>query len=249
MNRTRVLLVTALVGLAACATPPTRPVPPETQLPVPVLEKTFGNIQTDSGGALLIEYKTMHILVDPAASTTWDTAKVDYLLLTDAAPRPLNARKDLKIMAPPSAVGWLQKQGFTQVKGASSGQRVYLKKDDAFLFANAVTSGVNEQMRNSYLLEFDNGRNIFVSGRLASLDTLREFVFSLRDDGKDIHAAIMAADTDATGAEAIGLLQPQFAFYDAGDRPADRKTMDKMLAEQLYPGTFSLLKRGQSVPF
>jgi hypothetical protein len=88
-----------------------------------------------------------------------------------------------------------------------------------------------------------------VSGRLSSVDVVREFTYGLRDDGKEIHVGIVSADTDQMAAEAIGLLQPQFSFYCSGARDVDQKTIDKMLAEQLYPGVFSLLKRGQSVSF
>jgi hypothetical protein len=248
-SKLRGILFTAITLLAGCATPVRPPAPPTPSVPSPKLEKTFGEIQTDADGALLIDYKTMRLMVDPAPQTTWDSARVDYLLLTSAAPQTLNVRKDLKIMAPPSAASWLNKQGYTQVKSLEAGSRVYLTKDNAFAFVSAAPTGTGERAQSGYLLEFDNGRNIYVSGRLSSVDVVREFTYGLRDDGKEIHVGIVSADTDQMAAEAIGLLQPQFSFYCSGARDVDQKTIDKMLAEQLYPGVFSLLKRGQSVSF
>lgn len=203
----------------------------------------------DSAGAFLIDYKTIRIAVDPTVTSTWDFSRIDYVLLTGADSNSFTARKDIKIMAPASAVSELQQRGFTQVKGVSTGRRLYLKKDDVFLFAGPVTGGHGLNMNNGYLLEFDNGRNVYIGGRVSSIDPLREFVFSLRDDGKEIHLAVLRADTDALAAEAAALLQPQFIFYDPGPRHADRKSIDKILAEQLYSGVFAVLKRDQSVPF
>ncbi len=241
-------LLIGLLLLAGCAAPLRPPVEtvPET---VPGLEKTHGEIKTDKDGALMIEYKTIKILVDPGASNAWDSAQIDYLLLTQTPAAALSVRRDLKIMAPPPLLGALQKAGYTQVKSVSSGQRLFLKKDEAFLFAGAATAGQGEKMKNGYLLEFDNGRNIFVSGRLNSADALREFVFSLRDDGKELHAAVVAADSDVIAVEAIALLQPHFAYYDPAPRAADRKRLEKTLADQLFSGGLIVLKRGESIPF
>jgi hypothetical protein len=243
-------MAAGLLFLAACAAPVKRPAVPEpAATPAPGPEKTDGQLQTDVYGSILIDYKAIRIAVDPSPTSSWDFSTVNYVLLTEGAPGPFTARTDIKMMAPPPAVAALQRRGFTQVKGVSVGQRLYLKKNEAFLFVSAVTAGQGEQMKNGYLLEFDNGRNVFIGGRFGSVDPLREFVFSLRDDGKEIYLATVAADSDAVAAQETALLQPRFAFYDPGARSVDRKAVDKTLSDELYPGVFSVLKRGQSVPF
>lgn len=234
--------------LSACAktitTPPEAPLPPTTKPPALQLAKTFGDIQTGRDGSYFVEYKNIRMVVDPTSSSPWAIDQVDYVLLTREL-STVSMRKTMKVMAPPSAITALQNQGYSQVKGVSNGQRVYLKKDEAFLFASGVTNG----SASGYLFEFDNGRNVFISGKLSNLDGLREFVFSLRDDGREVHAALLMAENDKIAAEAISLLQPQFAFYGDENRRVDRKQMEKMLAEGLYDGTFSVLKRGESIPF
>ncbi len=246
MNKLASFLTGALL-LGACAAPskpPVMPTPGPQPAPVPKLEKTHGEIHQDSAGAWFVSYKTIQMIIDPAESS--DTSTADYLLFTES-PRALpKARKNIKIMLPLPAVVTLQSQGFTQVKAVSTGQRLYLKKDEAFLFASAVTSA---DKKNGYLLEFDNGRNVYISGRLSDLEALRELVFSLRDDGKEIYVAILSADSDARAAEAIALLQPQFSFYDPDGKSPDRKRMEETLSTQLYEGVFSILKRDQSIPF
>jgi len=251
MNKSQILIGATLFFAMGCATVQKPTAPPEAKPPeTRVLERTFGDIRVGDENSLLIEYKDMRLLIDPSPSLSWDVATIDYLLLTEADSDTaatlamLIRRKNIKIMAPVSSVSALTQAGFTQVKGVSTGQRLYLKKDLGFLFAGAVSHGT----KNGYLLEFDNGRNVFVSGSLSSLDPLRQFVFSMRDDGHDVHVGLITARSDQMAAEAVALVQPQFSFYRSRKTP-DRKLIDATLAEQLYDGVFSVLKPGQSVSF
>jgi hypothetical protein len=202
-------LVLFLSGCArVIAPPPSSPaaLPPP---PAPHFEKTFGSLLALPNGGLSVQYKTISLLIDPPSAPP----KVDYVLLTGAdvqrkCPLLLSTlRKDAKILCAPAAAPVISQAGFTQTKALAAGRRVLLKKQDGFLFAS-VTAG------QSYFLEFDNGKNIFFGGDIPSADSVRDFLYSLRDDGRDIEIGffqIGPSTDEATLAQIIGLLQPKNA--------------------------------------
>jgi L-ascorbate metabolism protein UlaG (beta-lactamase superfamily) len=199
---------------------------------------------------------------------------VDYLLLTDSQPHHLGEkarkglRKDLKIIASNEAVEALKKDGFTQSKGLSQVQRIMLKKNDAFLFVTVVQARnpANGELVNGYLLEFDNGRNLFISGEIVDEAVIRQFVYMLRDDGKQIDLAFMYGGglrtmTDKVWQSAgedmcanfIGIIQPRVAYVVQAEgldvASFDAAILKTKLQDQIFSGEMTVLKPGDKIPF
>lgn len=199
---------------------------------------------------------------------------LDYLLLTDTQATHFGAtardklRKSLKILGPPSILTQLTQSGFNQAKGLSSGQKLLLQKEGTSVFATALQSRnpVSGQVVNGYLLEFDNGRNIFISGEIVDLAVFREFLYGLRDDGKEIYMAFLYSGSlqtaddkalqsmdESMAAEVTGLLQPNFSVLLQTDslnitqfQPAK---FQEALANQIFSGTFFFPKSGDLIEF
>lgn len=257
----RALLIgAALAALAAasCGKKAVRPPPPVTE--GPSLEKTFGEIRFTGAATQLISYKDIRLLVDPSF-TSASLPALDYLLLTDAEPAHFSAgaraqlRKDLKTLASPTAAPVAREAGFSQVKALSPGQRLLLKKGENFLFVTAV-GGESGRAVSGYLVEFDNGRNVLITGDRWNADPLREFVYSLRDDGKEIHVLILYSGsrgaTENVLAQIIGLIQPQTAIVTpsvAGATPADEAVLRNALTGQMYGGSLRLAPTGDTFAF
>lgn len=222
--------VTTLLFLLLTGCPPKAPQvvsPPVLPPAPPVIEKTFGEIIPGGGSTLLIRYKSITLLADPVLNVgdpLWDQLpSVDYLLLTDAQPHHWGGavwealRQNLKILGTDEAVQVLSKHGFTQSKGMAHVQRMMLKKGDDFLFVSVIQGhSASGKDANGYLLEFDNGRNIFISGEIKEETVMREFVYGLRDDGKQVDLAFVYDESF------IELIQPQVAYVrPALGRPTD----------------------------
>jgi L-ascorbate metabolism protein UlaG (beta-lactamase superfamily) len=198
---------------------------------------------------------------------------IDYLLLTDADSHHFGAsvgtaiNRNVKVLAPAGEAAAVTAAGFSQVRPVGNGQRMLLKKNGAFLFVTALHSknpGSGREV-NGYLLEFDNGRNVFVSGETMDLAALRQFVYSLRDDGREIHLAIvyggglvgpngsLESYDYAMAAEMIGLLQPQVAVAVQADSLAgarmDESVVRAALAREIYGGGFYVAAPGDTIPF
>ncbi len=186
---------------------------------------------------------------------------MDYLFLTDLEPRHFGAprepaiRLNMKIVAPPADITSLQRMGYINVKGLESGQRILLKKENAFLFASALGSknpGTHAAV-NAYLLEFDNGRNIFISGETVDQSALREFLYGLRDDGKEIDLAFIYAGGEQMSADIISLLNPKWALLLQRDSftnaQFDEKRLEQLLKEQIFDGQLLFPKPGEQFPF
>lgn len=199
---------------------------------------------------------------------------IDYLLLTDGQPHHLGAiaknglRKNLKILGTNEAVAKLQSAGFTQSKGLSQVQRIMLKKNDGFLFVSVVQgrNPASGELVNGYMLEFDNGRNIFISGEIVDESVLRQFVYDLRDDGKQIDLAfVYGGGLHTTGdkvwqsanedlaASIIGLLQPRVAMI-VQTEGLDTTTFDKAvfnekLKDQIFSGAALFPVPGEAISF
>jgi hypothetical protein len=230
------------------------PVTPEVGLP-PTLEKTFGEVHVGKGNTLLIRYKDIVLLVDPSELPAGD---IDYLLLTDGSPSHVTPavlgglRKNLKTMCPPDVAQTMGKNGFTSVKGMTSSQRVQLKKGDGFLFVSVVQAknSATGLLTNGYVLEFDSGRNIFISGDIAQIDVLRQFLFSLRDDGKEVHMGFfydVASSQDASlRAQIISLFQPQVAVV---NKSAGDSKLRQELKDQLYSFEPHIVTVGDTLTF
>jgi hypothetical protein len=121
-----------------------------------------------------------------------------------------------------------------------------LKKTAGFLFVSAAAANG----AGAFLLEFDNGRNIFIGNSQVPADSLREFTYSLRDDGREIYLALFeAASTNYDNVVPIvALLAPKFTVLPAAAQ--NRKSaLETALAAELYDGSVLFSKTGQSVPF
>lgn len=253
------------VALASCRTIPVAPpAPPPVTVPHPVLEHTYGNVVIGAAGALMVTYKELRLAVDPSPSALASMAPtLDFLLLTGSnGPMvwPSGVRRDLKILAPAPLASAARQAGFVNAKALETGQRLMLSKTNGFLFASAVSS-INKAAGgavNGYLLEFDNGRNVFISGDVVDEAPLREFVYGLRDDGKQLHLAFLNAGKASGGAprrldeamvaEVVSLLQPRIAVL----IPRETLNGDQLkqaFADQIVDGGWYVAAPQESVPF
>jgi len=210
-----------------------------------------------------------------ASSLYWDNLpSVDYLLLTDALPHHFGPsakqylRKSIKILCPPESEKIVQQAGFNSAKSMTTGQRILLQKKDGFLFVSAVQSrnSVSGVLTNGYLLEFDNGRNLFIGGEIVDMAPLREFLYGLRDDGKTIHLAFLyggglrSAAGDALesldeneAAEVISLLQPEITALVQTDSfnlcHMEMEALRRAMQSQISSGSYYIPKDGDIIPF
>jgi len=198
----------------------------------------------------------------------------DYLILTDLQPHHFGdprepiIRKNMKVLAPTEAAQALINQGYSNVREMSAGQKLLLKKNGAFLFLTVVETlnSLNKTKVNGYLLEFDNGRNVFISGETSDANSLRSFLYNLRDDGKELHLAflygggIRSEETDALQtadetalAEMASLLQPQIACLIETQSLSimnfDEKKFRDILKEQLFFGSILIPQPGDKISF
>lgn len=209
----------------------------------------------------------------PSALRLENLAPVDYLLLTDVQPHHFDAqaqaglRKDLKILAPQEALPNLIKAGFTQARVLTPGQKIMLQKNNGHVFVSAVHSRnpVTRMDVNSYLLEFDNGRNVFVSGDAVDLAVIRNLVYQLRDDGKEVTLALiygggirtedgrLLSPNEDLAAQIISLLQPREALVVQTESlnvaTMNRGVLEEALRTQIYMGPFRILTIGEKAVF
>lgn len=220
--------------------------PAPTAVSLPPSAAGVGKISFLKDQAFLIHYKNICLLLNPtspALSSLKEFPYLDYLLLSENKEVDFSEdvqgrlRKDLKIISPPADVRSILSKGFTQVKGLSAGQRVLLKKEKNFIFVSAVA---NSRGNNGYLLEFDNGRNLFVTGPNWEAGALREFVYSLRDDGRDLFLAFIydPVSAEALG-DAVGLLQPETAVIVGPKNERDGRVNEMELREVIKNQIFS----------
>jgi hypothetical protein len=93
-----------------------------------------------------------------------------------------------------------------------------------------------------------------VGGLATDMAPLREFVYSLRDDGRELYLTFLPGTDAAIVAEQTALLQPQFTFSlppmnDDKKTRLDLKAVKKALTEQLYNGVFAPAEPGKKIPF
>lgn len=270
MNQARRITMAALI-FAGCAAP--RPLPPPVPTPTPpVLAKTDGEIRVSGNATMLIEYRDFRLLVDPVfGSVPAVPGPFDFVFLTDLHPAHFDAaarmllRKDGKMIVPPGVAAVLRADGFSAIKELSTGSRLLLEKNNSHMFVTAVHGkdarrGISA---NGYLLEFENGRNIFISGELVDPAAMREFLYGLRDDGKEVHVGIFygpaqeARKTENPSPEGrlagiISLFQPRVAAlvqFETGSGKLDEKKISMELSEQLFFGELRVLKPGDAIPF
>ena len=242
--------------LSACARAPKRePHHPAPQRPV--FDSTHGAI-TGTRSALSISFKQLQlvsILGVPAAlpdASAPALSLADFLLLSSSKTGvPSTARPALKILAPRPALEMLSKAGFSNIREAVPDAKTLVKKEEAYAFIAPVDTGVDGAL--GYFLEFDNGRNILVLPAVPPADALREFVYGVRDDGKEIHMVTLPLfDHQETGrlAEVIALLQPRHALLFTGEQPhAMRRELDAALRENLFFGNVYQPASGETIPF
>ena len=189
---------------------------------------------------MAIQYKKISLLIDPSASTP----DVDYVLLSGVDDRRWSSavqaslRKNVKILCSATDAPLISQNGFTQTKPFGAGQRILLKKEDGFLFAS-VAAG------QSYFLEFDNGKNIFVAGDIPNADAVREFLYALRDDGRDIEIGFfkLGSTTDETTlAQIIGLLQPKnvVLLREPGGKNINLDALREQLKTEFFEGPIAV---------
>lgn len=242
----------AMLILTLTGCPPKKPQvvsPPPPPVEPPVVEKTFGEITYGGLGTLRIQYKSIVVLTDPGVASGELKRPLDYLVLTDGRSAALEVRKDLKIVASDQTARAMAQHGFTQAKGLARGKKLLLKKDEDFLFISAVGPE-----GSGYLLEFDNGRNIFVSGSETKEAVMREFVYGLRDDGKQIDLAFFSSRVGVEWCGVfIGLFQPQAAYILQSDgldvAPLDESRLKTKLQEEMYSGQIQIPKPGDKIYF
>ena len=236
------------------------PVTPPVSKP-PLFEKTFGDMKVAATGFSVGQYKSIRFLIDPAfdaSSVSTDELKmVDYVFLTGFSPRHLSTtvqsvlKKDIKILTTAAGASALRKDGFTQVKDAEGG-RVLLQKDSDYLFVSAFQGGdAAGAMSKGYLLEFDNGKNLFVAGDVIDEAPRRNFLYEMRDDGKEISEGFFYPSGDeAAIAKSIALFQPKIAVLLPGAiRPVDEPKLRDALKEELFEGEIYIARPSESIPF
>lgn len=234
--------------MSGCQSAPQKSVPVVT-IPQPTLEKTYGDIQFGAPYTSWISYKSINILIDPAQLPS-TLPPPDYLLLSglgetyfgNGVSAVLN--KDLKVIAPAGVDKKIVEAGFANAKGLEKGVRLLLKKEGAFLF---VSSAQKRSEGMSYLLEFDNGRNVYINGDNTDADSLREFVYDLRDDGKEIHVGIFYKGTMDQLTQIIATLQPKTAYI--LESSVDLPLLQNKLKDELYDGAVGLVRKGDKITF
>ncbi|MCG3205628.1 MAG: hypothetical protein KCHDKBKB_02350 [Elusimicrobia bacterium] len=257
-----------LMGFAGCVSTPRVPPPVVTPLPPappsPQFEKTFGTLTVGQQATLILQYKSMTLLIDPHLSAAECAAifpQTDYVLLTDAQDTHFSheakntARKNLKIIVSPAESAKIKAAGFKEVKSLTPGQRLILKKENDFLFVTAAAH-INPDSNSeviSYMLEFDNGRNLFISGEVTHPDGLREFLYNLRDEGKVIYAGFFYHQRNLEAnllAQIIGLIQPNHAIILQSSLPGFNKSqLQKNLADELFDKPLIIAQQGEEIPF
>lgn len=241
-------VVAAMILLDGCRTAPrTPPAPPVPVATRPALPKTFGQVSMNAAGGLTFSYKDLRVGVDAPDGT------LDFYLVT-TLPRAWSSelRREQKIVAPADAADSARKAGFPNAKALGAGQRLLLSKPGAFLFVSAVQqrNPATGKLVNGYLLEFDNGRNLFASGDTVDLAPVREFVYGIRDDGKALNLAFInaAAPNEARAAEFISLLQPEVAVV-LNRGGVDANKLTAAFSEQIFGGGWFVAAPSDTTPF
>ncbi len=234
---------------------------PQTPPPLtkPVFDRTFGDLTVGEGATLLIQYKGMNILIDPMFIPD-NADNLDYLIFTGGfLPESFKTlRKNLKIVCPKSEEKPIQSLGFSQVKGIAPGSRIMFQKNGGFLFVSVLENRFGAQpgtAGNSYILEFDNGRNIFVAGDALEPGSLKLNIYQLRDDGKEIHFGFFHGEPgqEEKVAQMVAMLQPKIGFITPQTSAMELKlSSDKFqtrLKEELFDGFIVNPKAGEKYPF
>lgn len=252
------MLIAVAAGCRTVPVAPRVPVPPR-----PALDRTFGTLGLSPGAGSVITYKNLRIAIDPSAAQLKSEApQLDFLLLTGyAAEWPSAVRRDLKLLGTSETAQAAARAGFSNAKAIGSGQRLMLSKTGGFVFVSAVQARhpATGKLGNAYLLEFDNGRNVFIAGDMVDLAPLREFVYTLRDDGKELHLAVIETGPgkegetlrrpdEALAAEIASLLQPRIAVLtDAGG--VSREKLAEAFGSQILNGEWYVASTADEAPF
>lgn len=239
MIRFRLGLVLCLL-MAGCAGPGKLPSPSHPPVKEPVrLNKTYGEALIVANKLQTISYKDIKIAIDPSSFP----GQTDYVLLTQSLSDLSGFPKNQKILAPITVAPSLTQQGFANAKGLTSGRMMQLTKNGSFLFVRSAANG--------YLLEFDNGRNIFVSGSDLDLDMTRQFLYALRDEGKEINMAFIPGTLETSKlVEAIPLLQPEVVILTGPTLDKNQlASLCHTLQEQLFEGSVFSTRSVDNFPF
>lgn len=245
----------ALLLLTGCPASIRRPAP-EGVPARPAFERTYGDIQVTSSGHLFIRYRDIRLYVAQSAKplAVPDPSTLDYLLLTGPE-RPValdTIRKNQKIIAGPGVADTGPADSFANVKTVQGSQRLLLRKKEGFIFLSGVPSDEGGAAPG-FLLEFDNGRNILILGPVGTADSLREFMYGLRDDGKELALAFLP-DRPVAGeqiVQQIALLQPRIGLVLGadGERASRSAALTESLKKELFYGDVYLPSPGEVIPF
>lgn len=225
---------------------------------------TFGEAAILEGGGYLVRYKSITVLVDRGRPPRFAPV-IDYLLVTgreEAVERVIAGpiRRDVKTIASGPAADRLTDAGFVSVKSLSGGGALLLQKNDDFLFVRTAEGAPGTVY---FFLEFDNGRGVFIAAKPVVSDSSRAFLYSLRDEGKEVHLGLIAVGRDAVsppvsneGAAALaallGLFQPKLAvvsFLDGDAPPAFDESFHRALRDEYFTGVIEAGHPGMSVAF
>lgn len=211
------------------------------------LQRTFGDVRLESKSDLLIGYKDIQISLNKIPSAA---VPVDYLLFSAAVePAKIETlRKEQKILTPAASVGPLLSLGFRFVKSLVPGRMMQFTKNNAVIFARSAQGEGGSQGTESYFLEFDNGRNIMFLAEGCKADDLRPFLYSLRDEGKEIHLLFSPVGPSNRLAEIIELLMPQEAVI-VGVPSSDQQVLKTHLKGQFFQGILIFANAGDTIPF
>lgn len=127
---------------------------------------------------------------------------------------------------------------------------IQLSKNGSFLFVRAMdTKNPKGETVKSYLLEFDNGRNVLFVASEARVDDLRPFLYALRDEGKEVHLAFMSGHNASNTADLIGLFQPQEAVVTGLPDQGAQAEVTTRLKDQFFQGALIFAPSGETILF
>jgi|GEM_PF-3775373 len=249
-------VIICLFLIPACTPTIKKPAIEDHKIPPALFDKTYGQLIILSQGGVAIQYKGMQIVVDPNLASEMDFSLTDYLLFTGRTPLShmrIHVRPDIKIICPDWIKSTFMKSGLRYVKSLSDGQTLLLQKETYHAFLKGVTlspAGLNGNL-TAYFLEFDSGRTFFLDPGAISADELRDFLYGVRDDGKEIHIALhmIAEKTQNSLLDKIALLQPRLALISGDEIPIDLSLVKARLKEELFEGTVFQLRPSQVIRF
>lgn len=187
--------------------------PPAPVFPKPAAEDNSLPGSVVGGNDLLIQYKSLAIKIENSQSIKLSSSSskdIDFHVFTSSSPFNIQGNIDEKIFLPANLIDSIRKIGFRNVKELPIQRKILLKKEGVFVFFSAfIGFDDNKHVCYGLLFECDNGKNILVIDGNAQEDSLREFLYSMRDDGKEVDLLIEIADRIDSQCSLEKLFQPK----------------------------------------